>query len=285
MPTAVLVAFIAAAGALYLVYYLRMGFREREAIAKEPGRPALLAPLCFAIYFLLSLGFPDYVLGTVCYRKLKLVDDARLPGTLVAATVVPGALTAITFLGHGSAEFSTVLLCVAAESAGSLLGVRLVRGLNGGQIRKILGCCMVAAIAAFLLQSCLHATGSLSGLSAGKLAVALPVLFVLGALNMFGVPMKPTSLLLLLLLGMSPLGALTVCLTMGSVGPMMGGIQVLKAGNYQKKIALYAATVGLAAAFVGSRFALSIDNTVYTVVLVAIMCYAAYSLLKPDAKA
>lgn len=279
MLTSVLVIFIAVASLFYFISYLRMFLRERKDILEEPGRPLTLSLLCFVIYFLQALGFPDYALGTVCYRKMKLVDDRRLPGTLVTATIMPGALTAITFLRSGSADVSTTLLCVAVEAAGSILGARLVQRMSGDQIRKALGVLMAAAVIVFLVKSCFQPSGSLSGLSAGKLAIALPALFVLGAFNMIGVPMKTTSLLLLLLLGMSPLGALTISLTMGSIGPMMGGLQVLKSGNYQKKITVYAATVGLAAAFIGSRFALSVNPTVFTVALVLIMCYATYTLL------
>jgi uncharacterized membrane protein YfcA len=284
MVEKVLAALILCFGAAYAAANIARSARRRAETRAEPGSPLLLAPLEGAVFFLSALGFPDFVLGTLFYRKLGLVDDRRLPGTLVAATIVPGSLIAAIYLLHGGADAYTVLLCAAAEAAGSAVGARAVSKLGGEQIRRRLGFLLAAAVAVLIVKSAVFpdAGGAGRGLSGAAFAIALPVLFALGAVNMIGFPMKPSSLLLLLLLGMSPVAALTVVMTMGAVGTVAGGAQVMRGELYQKKIALYASTAGLAGAALGSVFAFSINGAAFTWILIAMMCFTAASLLKKN---
>ncbi len=275
----ILIAVILLWALYYFARLVTIPWRQREAYLAAPGGK-LVGPLCVGIFFGQALGFPDYVLGTILYRKLGWVEDENLPGTLLMATIVPGALASVTFLRDGSAALETVLLCTLFEAAGSLLGSRLVQKFNGEQVRKTLGRLLVVAVAAFIVKAILDPAGAHSGLSGWQYAVALPCMFALGVVNMMGVPMKPFSMLLLLLLGLTPTATITVMLTMGVIGPMMGGMQVVRGERYQKRIAFSAATFGLLGACAGSLVALSLNDTVYTVLLILIMLYAAYTLLK-----
>ncbi len=276
------ILFIGLSALLYFFNFIRMLFTQKNAVLTEPGQARVLIPTAFVIFFLQAMGFPDFVMGTIAYRKLKLVEDERLPQTLVMATIVPGALAAITYLQNGAAQVWTIFFCVIAETLGTVLGVRIVSKLNGAQIRRLMGCLMIVALVAFIFKTVLAPAGSLAGLPTSRLLFAMAILFVLGVFNMMGVPMKPSALLLLLLLGMSPTAALTVVLTMGSIGPITGGVTVLRSGKFQKKIVLYAATVGLVAALFGCWLALGLNQTVYTVILIVMMCYAAFDLLRKN---
>ncbi len=275
----ILIAVILLWAMYYFVQLVTLPCRKKEAYRAAPGGRAV-GPACVGIFFCQALGFPDYVLGTILYRKLRWVEDEQLPGTLLMATIVPGALASVTFLRDGSASLETVLLCTAFEAAGSLLGSKLVQKLNGQQIKRALGRLLVVAVAAFILKTIIDPAGAQSGLHGWQYALALPCMFGLGVVNMMGVPMKPFSMLLLLMLGLTPTATITVMLTMAVIGPMMGGMQVVRGERYQKRIAFSAATFGLVGAFAGSLFALSLNDTVYTILLIAIMCYAAYTLLK-----
>ena len=260
-------------GGGYGVYYIVSAVRDREAFASARGSVPLNAALTGGIFFLASMGFPDFVLGTLLYRKTGIVDDEMLPGTLVAATIVPGALIAAIYLSGAAAELPTVLLCTAVEAAGSVAGSRAVRRLGGGKMRRMLGVLMLVAVAALAVKSVIAAEGA-------AMVVALPILFVIGFVNMIGFPMKPSSLLVLLLLGMSPVSAMTVVMTMGSVGPILGGFGAIRGGKYNRKTALCAATFGLLGAAFGAYFALTLNATLFLVILIAMMSFTAFTLLK-----
>ncbi len=267
-------------GGGYGVYYIVSAVRDREAFASARGSVPLNAALTGGIFFLASMGFPDFVLGTLLYRKTGIVDDEMLPGTLVAATIVPGALIAAIYLSGAAAELPTVLLCTAVEAVGSVAGSRAVRRLGGGKMRRMLGVLMLVAVAALAVKSVIAAEGAANALSPAAMVVALPILFVIGFVNMIGFPMKPSSLLVLLLLGMSPVSAMTVVMTMGSVGPILGGFGAIRGGKYNRKTALCAATFGLLGAAVGAYFALTLNATLFLVILIAMMSFTAFTLLK-----
>ena len=126
---------------------------------------------------------------------------------------------------------------MAAIGLGSIIGARVVSRMSGGAIRAIMGVAMIASMGALILKMIVSAgaVGTAMDLSAWKLFIALPLMFGFGVINMFGVPMKPPAIALLLLLGMEPMAVLTVVMVMGVVSPMTGGVRVLRSGNYQRK--------------------------------------------------
>ena len=77
--------------------------------------------ICEAVvFFFMTMGFPDFVLNTLAFRKCGWVDDKRLPGTLVVCSVLPGAIIAFVYLwGKDAIDMTTMLLCMAAIAFGS----------------------------------------------------------------------------------------------------------------------------------------------------------------------
>ncbi len=168
------------------------------------------------------------------------MDDRRLPGTLVAAAVFPSALIAFSYLcrGTGGLDMTTTLLCAAAIAAGSLMGARVMTALSAEVIRKIMAIAMLASMGAMVLKLVVSsgAAGTGTALAPWQMCIALPAVFGLGFLNMFGVPMKPPAIALLLLMGLSPINTLTLMLVMGVVSPMAGGIGCCAARCIKRKL-------------------------------------------------
>ena len=262
-------------------------WRQREELQWERGTffPVSLAEA--AVYFLTTMGFPDYLLNTVIFRGCGWVEDRRLPATLVTAAVFPGALIAFMYLRNGELlDLPTLLICAAANAAGSMMGARQMTRMDGNTIRNIMGGAMVASMGALLFKMVVSAgaAGTAAGLSPVQLCIAVPIIFFLGWINMFGVPMKPPAVALFLLLGMSPMSTLTLMLAMGVVSPMAGGIRVLRTGIYQKKIALYALPSATVGALLGSCFTVTLHPAVLNGILLAIMAGTAISMLRPQGR-
>ena len=277
---------------LFLIYAVGYAFcicvrawRERALIKKEPGRFWQISLGETAVYFLTTMGFPDFILNTLLLRRCGWVEDNRLPGTLVAASVLPGALIACIYLwGGNTLHLPTLLLSMAAIAAGSTTGARIVNALNGKTIRRIMGIAILFSMGALILKILLSSgvSGTISVLTPLQLCAVLPLMFGFGLINMFGIPMKPPTIALFLLLGLSPIDTLALTMAIGVTSPIAGGIQVLRSGNYQQKIVLAGTFFGLIGAALGAVFTVTLSAAVLNLILLAIMALAAVSMLVPQ---
>lgn len=274
-------------GVIYTLCLCRDAWKNKAAFSQERGKFWQISIWEIVVYFFTTLGFPDFLLNTLLFQKFQWVDDRRLPGTLVAASVLPGAWIASAYLLENSTvDLRTLFLCMIAIGMGSIVGAKVVGGLSGAAIRKIMGVAMIASMGALLLKMAVSAgaVGTATSLAWWQLAIALPIVFGLGVINMFGVPMKPPAIALFLLLGMDPMITLTLVMGMGVISPMAGGVRVLRSGNYQKKLALAGALCGFVGALAGAMFTVSLNAGVLNIILLVIMAFTAVSMLRPRKK-
>ena len=276
-------AILLAIGAAYAVVILARAWRDREAVRAERGNPVLLCALEVPIFFAATLGISDFLLHTLLLRRLKVTEDERLPGTLIASGLVPGAVIAFVLLrADNPLELRTLLLCCGAMICGCLLGARLVAGLDGKKIRKLMAFALMASMAALIVKMIVSAgtSGSATGLTGAQLALAVPFAFAMGVASMLGVPTKPAGTALFLLLGLSPLTTLTLVLVMCCIGPMVGGIAVLRAGRFHRKTVCAAVVFGTLGAVIGCLVAISLNALLLNILLLVVMLIAIISFLK-----
>lgn len=271
-------------GVVYGMVLLAAARREKDAVRREPGA-FWQHGLCQGIvYFFTTMGFPDFLLNTALLRKLEWVEDRLLPGTLVTCSLVPGSVIAFVYLQNGTAiDLLLLFSCMGAIALGSFTGARVVTQLRGETIRTIMGAAMLFSMAALLLKMAISsgAAGTATALSLMQLAIALPIVFFFGFINMFGVPMKPPAIALFLLLGLSPMATLTLVMAMGIASPLAGGVRVLRSELYGKKSALAALSFGTAGVLLGAAFTITLDAAVLTAILLLIMAATALSMLRP----
>lgn len=271
------------AGAVYGIVILSVNARNKENVRSENGHFSVLCILEGIIYFCATLGISDFLLNTLVFRHLHLGDDSKLPGTLCAACLVPGAVIACFLLqAENPVELQTLIPCAAAITAGSIAGSRFVGNLEGKVIKKALGYALIVSMAVLIIRIVLTrgTPGTLAGLTGGKLIFAVAFSFFWGAVNMLGVPMKPAGTAMFLLLGVSPLNTLTLVLVMCCIGPFGGGVPVLRMGNYHRKQVCAAVTAGSLGAVVGSMLALSLNAMMLNIILLAVMLIAIISIFR-----
>ncbi|MBR0165120.1 MAG: sulfite exporter TauE/SafE family protein [Lachnospiraceae bacterium] len=272
-----------AAGACIAATILVQAYRDREALRKEPGRFPFLCVTEVVLYFLATLGISDYLMNTLLIKRFDLTDDKKLPGTLVVTGLVPSAVIASFLLrAEQTVEPRTLLPCLLSMLLGSVSGVRLVQGMDGARIKKVMGFALIGSFFALIVRMVVShgAPGELIALSAPKLAFAVVFSFFWGAVNMIGVPMKPAGSAMFLLLGMTPLATLTLILVMGSIGPMGGGIAFLRNRQYAAKIACSAVCGGVIGAVLGSVFAISVNAMLLNVLLLCVMVIAIFMMFR-----
>ena len=272
-----------AAGIVFGIWILASAAKHRDDFKSEAGS---LPALCLAevlIYFCATLGISDFLLNTLTLRGLHLAEDKKIPGTLIAAGLTPGAVIAFSLLQvENPVDLLTLLLCAASITLGGALGSRIVGRIDGSKIKRVMGIALIASMIALIAKIIIAsgATGTATGLTAKQLCIAIPYSILWGMMNMLGVPGKPAGTAFFLLMGMSPLSTLTLVLVMACIGPMGGAFSVLKNGRYHRKLSCAAVIFGSIGAIAGCIFAISVNALVLNILLIAVMLIAIVSLLK-----
>ncbi len=257
--------------------------RNRAEFRSERGSLPLLGLIEACLYFCATMGLPDFLLNTLAIRHLDLTEDRKLPGTLIAASITPGAVIAFSLLrADYTIELPTLVCCCASILAGAFVGSRFVRQIAGNKIRKIMGIALIFSMGALVLRIIIArgATGTAAGLPLPLLIIACAGSFCWGIFNMLGIPMKAPGSALFLLLGLSPLSALTLVLVLGFLGPMGGGFQVLRDKRYHQKITCASVVFGSIGALIGCLVAISVSPLVLNILLFAAMLLAIITLLR-----
>ena len=269
-----------------LVYAFVLGrelVMNKDALRQAPGDLKLIGVLEFFIFFVCTIGVSDFLLNTLMIKKLKLSDDKGIPSCLIASTLVPGAFIAFSYLqSEKSADALTLLLFMLCLAVGAVFGGRAVNRMNGAAIRKIMGFALLFSMAALIVKMIVGAgvTGSAVGLRGVRLIVMCAGCAVIGFINMMGVPCKPIAVTMLLLLGLSPVAALTLTIVLGVIVPMSGGVSIVRGGLYNRKMVLAAMTAGSAAAVLGVMLAISMDQLLLNILLIIVMLIAVISIFK-----
>ena len=250
----------------------------------EPGKPlGTMAVTEAVVYFIATMGISDFLMNTIMFNRYKSDDVSKLPGTVNLCAIVPGTVIAFTYLKTAEPiETATLIVCTACMLAGTVFAAFFLTGIDGKLIKKIIGTALVFSMGALIVKMIVSAgtTGSASGIHGAKLIVAIVVCLVCGALNMMGVPCKPTLTALFLLLGLSPMCTLTLVLVMCGLSPVVGGVKFVKSGMYHGKTVLAAMTAGTVTAVIGCLIMITLPAMVLNIILLIVMLIAIISMFK-----
>jgi len=171
---------------------------------------------------------------------------------------------------------------ILAAVLGAWLGVGLVARLSRRAIQLGMGGALMCAAALFLAAN-LHwmpGGGEALGLSGSRLMVAVAANALLGALMMLGVGLYAPCLILVSLLGMSPLAAFPIM--MGSCGLLMpiGGARFVRSGRYNLGAALGLALGGIPGVLVAAYVVKSLPIVWLRWLVLVVVVYAAFQMLR-----
>ena len=255
---------------------------HREEVRREPGSPWVLGIFTPVILFFATMGVSDFVMNTLFLQKFRLVDAKRLPGTLLASATLPLCVTAVIYALSANVDFHLLALCVVCQGAGNFLGGRLVAGFDGSRVKRLVGLAMLVS-AVFLLLRLLGVGGEGGGLTTLpplKMAILAVCAFLLGVGNMIGMGAKAPYFSLLLTLGLSAGSVLPLVMIACAASGAFGGLQYIRRGLYQRKVALYESTLGFIGVAAGSALALNLPQTALQIVMLCITVYTGVSMLK-----
>lgn len=236
----------------------------------------------FVTNFFDTLGIGSFATTTAIYKLLRTVSDERIVGTLLIGHSLPVVVQAFIFLVAVQVEPTVLAALIAVSVLGSWLGAGVASRLPRRPIQIFMGTGLLAA-ATFMFMSqvgVFPAGGTALTLTSWKLALALVVNFVLGALLTLGIGSYAPSLILFSMLGMDPRAAFPIMMGSGAMMAMVGGLQFMKAGRFDSTAALGLTIGGIPAVLVAGLAIQSLSLDVLRWVVVVVVVYAATMMLR-----
>jgi uncharacterized membrane protein YfcA len=279
------VGLLSALALVALAYLVRWWWLERSRAA-VPGRARRprLADLAvgFVTNFFDTLGIGSFAPTTAYFKLRARMPDDEIPGTLNTGQAIPTVTQALIFIATVSVDLVTLVSMILAAVVGAWLGVTWVSRLSRRAIQLGMGGALLCAAMLYLAKIA-HWTpgiGDALGLHGAQLLFAVAVNVLLGALMMLGVGLYAPCLILLSLLGMSPLAAFPIM--MGSCGLLMpvGGARFVRSGRYNLSAAVGLALGGIPGVLVAAFLVKSMPLVWLSWLVIIVVVYAALQMLK-----
>jgi uncharacterized membrane protein YfcA len=262
--------------------------RGRNAALPDQSRKPQISDLlvgCVTNFFD-TLGIGCFAPTTAWYKLRARMSDELIPGTLNTGHCLPAMTQALIFIATVSVDMTTLVSMILAAVLGAWLGVGLVARLSRRAIQLGMGGALLCASVLFLANN-LHwmpGGGEALGLSGTVLIVAVLINALLGALMMLGVGLYAPCLILVSLLGMSPLAAFPIM--MGSCALLMpvGGARFVRTGRYHLGAALGLTLGGIPGVLVAAYVVKSLPIFWLRWLVLVVVLYAALQMLRSARK-
>lgn len=270
---------------LAVVYILRWWMLERpRGGLKIPDRRLRIGDVLigFVTNFFDTLGIGSFAPVTAYFKLRARMPDEQIPGTLNSGQALPTMTEALILIAAVTVDFTTLISMIVAAALGAWLGVGIISRLSRRAIQFGMGGALFCAALLFLAKNLnwMPGGGDATGLAGGWLIFAVAINFLLGALMMLGVGLYAPCLILLSLLGMSPIAAFPIM--MGSCALLMpiGGERFIRTERYNFSAALGLALGGIPGVVVAASLLISLPIIWLRWLVLVVVLYAAAQMLR-----
>jgi uncharacterized membrane protein YfcA len=273
-----------AALAAITIFYVAVWAREvLERSVRERTLPTpILTAIGFITNFFDTLGIGSFAPTTSAFKLWKLVDDRIIPGTLNVGHTLPVVAQAFIFIAIVQVDMATMLLLIAAAVLGAWLGAGVVASWPRRNVQLGMGIALLLAACLMLASQLqlLPGGGEAIRLTGVKLGLGIFGNFALGALMTLGIGLYAPCLIMISLLGMSPVTAFPIM--MGSCAFLMpaGSVRFIKSKSYDVRAALGLAIGGVPAVLLAAFLVKSLPLDVVRWLVVAVVTYTAIAMLR-----
>ena len=263
----------------YSIVFIRDFVKNRKTLESVSWLKAGL--IGFVVNFFDVLGIGAFAPQTALLKFTKQTEDRILPGTLNVANTLPVLVQAIIFITVIKVDPVTLVFMLIAAAAGAILGAGIVSKLSEKKIRLTMGVALFIT-ACFMFagkMEWIRGGGTDIGLSYEKLAIAVVVNFILGALMTAGIGLYAPCMALVYALGLSPQVAFPIM--MGSCAFLMppASIRFIREGAYNRKAAMAMAIPGIVAVLIAALIVKSLPlDTLRWLVIIVILYTSAVML-------
>jgi uncharacterized membrane protein YfcA len=213
---------------------------ERHCSARSGRMTAGDLAVGFGTNFFDALGIGNFAPTTAIFKLTRRMADEEIPGTLNVGHTPPVLFSAVVFTASVTVDFRTLATLLVSAILGAWFGAGWVARWPRRAIQVGMGVALLLAAMLFIATNLrwIPGGGAATGLSGGALVLAACVNLLLGALMTLGVGLYAPCLILVSLLGMSPLAAFPIM--MGSCALLMpaAGARFIRIGRYNRAAAL-----------------------------------------------
>ncbi|MBN2205897.1 MAG: sulfite exporter TauE/SafE family protein [Candidatus Aminicenantes bacterium] len=259
--------------ALFGSYYLVDVVRRRDTFSTAPW--AGLGATGFFTNLLDTLGIGSFAQQTAIFKFFRLVDDRIIPGTMNVGNTLPTVTQAFLFMAVVSVEPLTLAAMSTASPLGAVLGAGVVARMSRRRIQLGMGfgLLVVALVILAGLLGWFPVGGEAIGLSGWKLAVAVTMSFIFGALQTIGVGFYAPCMATVYALGMHPKTAFPIMMTATAMLMAAGSARFVKEKAYDRKAALALTVCGILGVLVAAYIVKALPLTVMKWVVLGVVLY------------
>lgn len=278
-------------GVVYVAFLAAELLRRRRAQRAAGGAVESDLPTVgglttgFVTNFLDTLGIGSYATTTSIFRFWKMVPDENIPGTMNVGHTLPTIVEAFIYTQIVPIESRTLIMMIAAAALGAWLGAGVVASWPRRGVQLGMGVALLLLASALVFrQTMMPVGGTAVALTGAKLAIAVGVNFVLGALMTIGVGLYAPCMIMIALLGMNPAAAFPVM--MGSCAFLMpvASIRFLKSGRFDAKALVGLMIGGIPGVLIAAFLVKSMNTTAVFWLVIVVVIYTATSLLRTAAR-
>ena len=282
--TMIILMLIIIMNGIFTIRFIQDLMRNKNKLKNETNNHLLLAISSPIIFFFSTFGISDFAISTIFYRKMKLLTDKILPGTLNTQCVIPVAVMALAFISVIEVDMITLVVCIISQMLGAYIGPRFVVKLSIRSIRLFIGMGLIIATIFILLGklNLIPSGGIETGLSDIKLIIAAICLFIFGALNNVGIGSYAPTMVTIYALGMNPVVAFPIMMGACTFSVPVGSLQFIKFGQYSRKITLFAATFGVAGVLTGVSLINQLNVSALQWIVAVILLYSGINMLMQE---
>lgn len=280
--TTVLRAVIILYALIFAVVFVKDCIKHKEDF--KGRNHVVLFIIGFVTNFFDTLGIGSFATTQAGFKLTKSSSDEIMPGTLNVGDCIPVITEFVLFLELITVSPVTLVTMIAAAIAGSLIGARVVSNWSIKVVRLALGAALI--FLAFMMGCRLLAVGpfgvvgTATGLSGLKLAVAIVINFLLGALMTIGVGLYTPCIALCSALGLNVKVAFPVMF--GSCAFLMPscGFEFIRNGRYDRAAAAWLTVGGIIGIFIAYYIVRELPLEILTWIIIVVMIYTAIMFFK-----
>jgi uncharacterized membrane protein YfcA len=240
----------------------------------------------FITNFFDTFGIGSFATTTSIYKLKGTVADERIPGTLNVGHTLPTIAQAFIFITVVAVAMPTLIAMIVAAVAGAWLGAPIVAGLPRRRIQIGMGIALIVAAGLFVYKNLKGdpTGGTTTSLEGWRFAAGVLGNFVLGVLMTLGIGLYGPCMILIALLGMSPITAFPIM--MGSCAFLMpvGSARFIEKRSYALRPALGLALGGVPAVLFAVYIVQNLNAVYVRWGVVVVVIYTALAMLRSALK-